>query len=114
MRLEDLSRICGNVTLDYIDVAYYIFYVSMFESILYDSSEPTAGEDKVAAFTAGPREDWALARSTYFATGVNKVSLHTIDKVSKISPPPLSHMSFLVLQQETHCPHFVCQHKAFG
>ncbi len=54
----------------------------MFEKILADQSEPEEGEEHLAALTAGPRDHWADVRTKYFGSGVNKVSLSTIEKVS--------------------------------
>ncbi|TPP56479.1 Carnitine palmitoyltransferase I [Fasciola gigantica] len=43
---------------------------------------PCAGEENLAALTAGPRDSWAIARSTYFATGKNRASLDLIEKAA--------------------------------
>jgi carnitine O-palmitoyltransferase 1 len=57
-----------------------------------DVAPPTrAGEDKVAALTAGPRTPWAEARETYFSDGVNRVSRDAIERA----------MVFLSLDMET-------------
>ncbi|BHF82227.1 Belongs to the carnitine choline acetyltransferase [Sparganum proliferum] len=53
---------------------------AMFESILGDVSEPAAGEKRLAALTAGPRDDWAMARRSFFSSGVNRTSLNAIEK----------------------------------
>ncbi|XP_017785605.1 PREDICTED: carnitine O-palmitoyltransferase 1, liver isoform isoform X2 [Nicrophorus vespilloides] len=52
------------------------------EYILNDASEPLPGEEKLAALTAGERTTWANARRVYFNTGVNKISLDTIEKAA--------------------------------
>nr|VZI47521.1 unnamed protein product [Spirometra erinaceieuropaei] len=53
---------------------------AMFESILGDVSEPAAGEKRLGALTAGPRDDWAMARKSFFSSGVNRTSLNAIEK----------------------------------
>ncbi|OON18709.1 hypothetical protein X801_05433 [Opisthorchis viverrini] len=54
----------------------------MFNRILYsDDSPPAIGEEKLAAFTAGPRDAWAIARSTFFSSGINRTSLDAIERV---------------------------------
>uniref|UniRef100_F6WXR3 Uncharacterized protein n=1 Tax=Ciona intestinalis TaxID=7719 RepID=F6WXR3_CIOIN len=62
------------------------------ESILNDTSPPCEGEEHLAALTAGERIPWAKARNTYFVDGVNKKSLHAIEKAAFI----------LVLDDEEH------------
>ncbi|XP_043825799.1 carnitine O-palmitoyltransferase 1, liver isoform [Dromiciops gliroides] len=52
------------------------------QRILDDSSEPQAGEEKLAALTAGERVPWAKARQTYFSRGKNKQSLDAIEKAA--------------------------------
>ncbi|XP_076640143.1 carnitine O-palmitoyltransferase whd isoform X1 [Colletes latitarsis] len=52
------------------------------QQILDDKSEPSDGEVKLAALTAGERTAWANARETYFAKGVNKASLDLIEKAA--------------------------------
>uniref|UniRef100_H2YB05 Uncharacterized protein n=1 Tax=Ciona savignyi TaxID=51511 RepID=H2YB05_CIOSA len=52
------------------------------ESIINNTSEPSEGEKHLAALTAGERVPWAKARNTYFADGINKKSLHAIEKIS--------------------------------
>ncbi|XP_074662825.1 carnitine O-palmitoyltransferase 1, liver isoform-like isoform X1 [Tubulanus polymorphus] len=52
------------------------------QQILDDKSEPFAGEEHLAALTAGERTPWATARSEYFSKGVNKTSLDTIEKAA--------------------------------
>ena len=43
-------------------------------------SEPLAGEEKLAALTAGYRTHWAETRRKFFSKGVNKQSLDLIEK----------------------------------
>ncbi|XP_008291897.1 carnitine O-palmitoyltransferase 1, liver isoform isoform X1 [Stegastes partitus] len=52
------------------------------ERILADTSEPSPGEEKLAALTAGERTPWAKARETYFCRGKNKLSLDAIEKAA--------------------------------
>uniref|UniRef100_A0A3Q1F471 carnitine O-palmitoyltransferase n=1 Tax=Acanthochromis polyacanthus TaxID=80966 RepID=A0A3Q1F471_9TELE len=52
------------------------------ERILADTSEPSPGEEKLAALTAGERTPWAKARETYFSRGKNKLSLDAIEKAA--------------------------------
>jgi len=54
----------------------------MLQQILDDTtSEPAPGECHLAALTAGDRVTWAKARESFFATGVNRSSLDTIEQV---------------------------------
>lgn len=64
-----------------------------FQKILDDSSQPVAGEEHLAALTAGERTPWGRAREQHFSSGVNKASLHAIDKAA----------FFLVLDADVHC-----------
>ncbi|XP_015436022.1 PREDICTED: carnitine O-palmitoyltransferase 1, liver isoform [Dufourea novaeangliae] len=50
--------------------------------ILHDQSEPSVGEEKLAALTAGERPTWARAREEFFVKGVNKASLDLIEKAA--------------------------------
>ncbi|XP_019957720.1 carnitine O-palmitoyltransferase 1, liver isoform isoform X1 [Paralichthys olivaceus] len=52
------------------------------ERILADSSEPQAGEERLAALTAGDRTPWAKAREAFFSRGKNKQSLDAIEKAA--------------------------------
>ncbi|KAH1171357.1 hypothetical protein KIL84_006975 [Mauremys mutica] len=52
------------------------------QRILDDSSEPQAGEEKLAALTAGDRVPWAKARQAYFGHGKNKQSLDAVEKAA--------------------------------
>ncbi|XP_076172764.1 carnitine O-palmitoyltransferase whd isoform X2 [Ptiloglossa arizonensis] len=52
------------------------------QQILDDKSEPSDGEEKLAALTAGERPAWANAREEYFAKGVNKASLDLVEKAA--------------------------------
>uniref|UniRef100_F1KVQ1 carnitine O-palmitoyltransferase n=1 Tax=Ascaris suum TaxID=6253 RepID=F1KVQ1_ASCSU len=51
-----------------------------FQSILDSALTPAPGEENLAALTAGERTAWALARKKYFSAGVNKTSLHAIER----------------------------------
>ncbi|XP_076801897.1 carnitine O-palmitoyltransferase 1, liver isoform-like isoform X2 [Clavelina lepadiformis] len=52
----------------------------VFETILNNKSAPSPGEENLAALTAGDRIPWAQARNQHFSNGVNKKSLHAIEK----------------------------------
>nr|XP_032628998.1 carnitine O-palmitoyltransferase 1, liver isoform isoform X3 [Chelonoidis abingdonii] len=52
------------------------------QRILDDSSVPQAGEEKLAALTAGDRVPWAKARQAYFVRGKNKQSLDAVEKAA--------------------------------
>ncbi|KFV66414.1 Carnitine O-palmitoyltransferase 1, liver isoform, partial [Dryobates pubescens] len=52
------------------------------QRILDDDSEPQAGEEKLAALTAGDRVPWAKARHAYFSRGKNKQSLDAVEKAA--------------------------------
>ncbi|NXK47037.1 CPT1A palmitoyltransferase, partial [Chauna torquata] len=52
------------------------------QRILDDDSEPQAGEEKLAALTAGDRIPWAKARQAYFSRGKNKQSLDAVEKAA--------------------------------
>ncbi|KAM9278526.1 carnitine O-palmitoyltransferase 1, liver isoform 2-T7 [Morus bassanus] len=52
------------------------------QRILDDDSEPQAGEEKLAALTAGDRVPWAKARQAYFSRGKNKQSLDAVEKAA--------------------------------
>ncbi|KAF7232667.1 hypothetical protein EG68_08580, partial [Paragonimus skrjabini miyazakii] len=55
----------------------------MFSHILQsDQSVATPEEAKLAALTAGPRDSWAIARSTFFSRGVNRTSLDVIERAA--------------------------------
>ncbi|XP_055916063.1 carnitine O-palmitoyltransferase 1, muscle isoform isoform X2 [Eupeodes corollae] len=49
------------------------------EEILNSNATPLPHEDHLAALTAWQRSKWAEARNTYFARGVNRVSLNAIE-----------------------------------
>ena len=51
-----------------------------FQAILDSKLEPAPGEEKLAALTAGERTPWAITRRTHFSSGVNKTSLHAIER----------------------------------
>lgn len=59
-----------------------IEYFSQIETILRDTSEPSVGEEHLAALTAGERTHWALTRQQFFSKGVNKQSLDAIEKAA--------------------------------
>ncbi|CAL7941420.1 unnamed protein product [Xylocopa violacea] len=52
------------------------------QQIIDDNSEPSEGEEKLAALTAGERTAWAITREEFFAKGVNKASLDIIEKAA--------------------------------
>ncbi|XP_060771056.1 carnitine O-palmitoyltransferase 1, liver isoform isoform X2 [Neoarius graeffei] len=52
------------------------------ERILADTSKPQAGEETLAALTAGDRVPWAKARTEFFSRGKNKQSLDTVEKAA--------------------------------
>ncbi|XP_046412845.1 carnitine O-palmitoyltransferase 1, liver isoform isoform X1 [Neodiprion fabricii] len=52
------------------------------QEILDDTSTPCAGEEKLAALTAGERTTWARTRADNFSKGVNRFSLDTIEKAA--------------------------------
>uniref|UniRef100_A0A8C8RYZ7 carnitine O-palmitoyltransferase n=1 Tax=Pelusios castaneus TaxID=367368 RepID=A0A8C8RYZ7_9SAUR len=52
------------------------------QRILDDRSEPQAGEEKLAALTAGDRVPWAKTRQAYFGRGKNKQSLDAVEKAA--------------------------------
>lgn len=52
------------------------------ETILKDTSDPSVGEEHLAALTAGERTHWALTRQQFFSKGANKQSLDAIEKAA--------------------------------
>lgn len=52
------------------------------QRILDDQSEPMAGEEQLAALTAGDRTHWANTRRNFFNRGINKLSLDLIEKAA--------------------------------
>ncbi|XP_053092780.1 carnitine O-palmitoyltransferase 1, liver isoform isoform X2 [Pangasianodon hypophthalmus] len=52
------------------------------ERILADTSKPQAGEETLAALTAGDRVPWAKARTEFFSRGKNKQSLDAVEKAA--------------------------------
>ncbi|XP_032591362.1 carnitine O-palmitoyltransferase 1, liver isoform isoform X2 [Drosophila grimshawi] len=52
------------------------------ESILESKATPLDGEECLAALTAWNRSKWAEARNTFFARGINHVSLHAIESAA--------------------------------
>ncbi|XP_073514133.1 carnitine O-palmitoyltransferase 1, liver isoform isoform X1 [Phyllobates terribilis] len=52
------------------------------QQIIDDKSEPQAGEEHLAALTAGDRVPWATARKDYFGNGKNKLSLDAVEKAA--------------------------------
>lgn len=52
------------------------------EAILKAPGRPAAGEERLAALTAGNRQEWAAIRETVFAKGVNRASLHAIESAA--------------------------------
>ncbi|KAM4524282.1 carnitine O-palmitoyltransferase 1, liver isoform 2-T2 [Odontesthes bonariensis] len=63
------------------------------QRILEDPSQPSKGEAKLGALTAGDRIPWAKARATYFSSGVNKRSLDCIERAA----------FFVTLDDEEQC-----------
>ncbi|MFH4976045.1 hypothetical protein AB6A40_002754 [Gnathostoma spinigerum] len=55
---------------------------AVMQTILDDKSAPAPGESKLAALTAGDRTPWAVARRKFFSSGVNKTSLHVIERAA--------------------------------
>uniref|UniRef100_A0A7E4VSQ6 carnitine O-palmitoyltransferase n=1 Tax=Panagrellus redivivus TaxID=6233 RepID=A0A7E4VSQ6_PANRE len=53
-----------------------------YEQILNGDLTPAPGEEQLAIFTAGERTHWAVARRKYFSNGVNKSSLHVIERAA--------------------------------
>ena len=60
----------------------YVAVFSQLDEIIRDSSEPSYGEEHLAALTAGERTVWADARETFFSTGVNRSSLEAIERAA--------------------------------
>ncbi|XP_008336361.2 carnitine O-palmitoyltransferase 1, liver isoform-like, partial [Cynoglossus semilaevis] len=52
------------------------------QRILDDPSPPCKGEAKLGALTAGNRISWATARHKYFGSGINRQSLHCIERAA--------------------------------
>jgi carnitine O-palmitoyltransferase 1 len=52
------------------------------QKILEDETPASNGEKYLASLTAGDRIPWAQARKKYFSKGVNKSSLHAIEKAA--------------------------------
>ena len=52
------------------------------DEIIRDTTAPAFGEEHLAALTAGERTAWAEARENYFRTGINRVSLESIEKAA--------------------------------
>ncbi|XP_048158266.1 carnitine O-palmitoyltransferase 1, muscle isoform isoform X2 [Corvus hawaiiensis] len=63
-----------------------------FQRILDDPSPPQAGEERLAALTAGDRVPWAEARARFFSRGPNKVALDAIERAA----------FFLTLDEDEH------------
>lgn len=53
-----------------------------FEAILNEKVSSDPEESHIAALTAGDRDAWAQARRAYFTSGINQLSLHTIEKAA--------------------------------
>uniref|UniRef100_A0A914BZZ4 carnitine O-palmitoyltransferase n=1 Tax=Acrobeloides nanus TaxID=290746 RepID=A0A914BZZ4_9BILA len=53
-----------------------------YEKILNGDLKPAPGEQELAALTAGERTHWAITRKKYFSAGVNKTSLHAIERAA--------------------------------
>lgn len=52
------------------------------QHILDNKATPLPGEMHVAALTASDRTKWAEARQTFFAKGVNRTALHTVESAA--------------------------------
>ncbi|XP_022253543.1 carnitine O-palmitoyltransferase 1, muscle isoform-like [Limulus polyphemus] len=52
------------------------------EKIMQDNSPLQPGEEKLGALTATDRITWATTRDEYFSKGMNKTSLHIIEKAA--------------------------------
>jgi len=67
----------------------------MLQRIIDDTQTvPASGECHLAALTASDRISWAKARTAFFATGINKTSLDTIEKVICT----FFHLDYLLIQ----------------
>lgn len=55
---------------------------SQIQQILDDTSDPSPGEQKLAALTAGERTHWANVRKMFFNKGLNKASLDAVEKAA--------------------------------
>lgn len=53
-----------------------------FEAILNEKAIPGDGEDYISALTAGDRDVWAKARKKHFSSGLNRISLHAIERAA--------------------------------
>ncbi|XP_075696297.1 carnitine O-palmitoyltransferase 1, liver isoform-like isoform X2 [Rhinoderma darwinii] len=53
-----------------------------FQHILDDTSPPLAGEEKLAALTAGDRATWAKTRKSYFRSGKNLQALDLVERAA--------------------------------
>ncbi|CAJ0587118.1 unnamed protein product, partial [Mesorhabditis spiculigera] len=51
-----------------------------FDQIVNGEYEPSAGEAHLAALTAGDRTHWAKSRKAFLGSGINKTSLHAIER----------------------------------
>ncbi len=61
----------------------YLTACRQYEAVFDDAATGSAGwgEEHLAALTAWDRKSWAETRDTYFSSGINKISMDTIDKV---------------------------------
>ncbi|CAG9533273.1 unnamed protein product [Cercopithifilaria johnstoni] len=53
-----------------------------FEAILNEKVNSDDEESHIAALTAGNRDMWAQARRNYFTSGINRLSLHAVEKAA--------------------------------
>ncbi|VDO42605.1 unnamed protein product, partial [Haemonchus placei] len=53
-----------------------------FDAILNQELDPHPPEEKLAVLTAGERTHWAQTRRAYLRSGVNKISLNTIERAA--------------------------------
>jgi len=52
------------------------------EKIINSSEQPSDAERRLPVLTAGGRTEWAKARKDFFSRGLNKTSLHTIERAA--------------------------------
>lgn len=55
---------------------------SQLDAILKADATPVAGEERLAALTAGERQEWYSIRERVFGKGVNRASLHAIESAA--------------------------------
>jgi hypothetical protein len=75
----------------------------MLQQILDDPSPPFAGEEHLAALTAGDRVPWAKARQEHFMKGINKASLEAIEKAAFVVALDEDPQDFDVVSKNVVC-----------